>query len=217
VDTNQANKFKLLFLLTVVIVPITLATWYYGKAVQGGVVSTTNKGQLVIPVVDLTTLQLVNAAGKPAYQSFEELTTGVSTDDYKPRPWQLLYLGGSECDAACVERLYFLRQIHARLGADGGRVQGVYVQAKAGAHELESELAALMAEEQAGMTVVFADPAALRKALAPSARQGEDPLVQHYIYLADPVGNVMLYFTPKNTPEEILSDLNKLLKQSSLG
>jgi hypothetical protein len=33
----------------------------------------------------------------------------------------------------------------------------------------------------------------------------------------DPLGNVMLYFTPGNTPEEILSDLDTLLDSSSLG
>jgi cytochrome oxidase Cu insertion factor (SCO1/SenC/PrrC family) len=217
VDTNRANKLKLFFLLTAVIVPVTLATWYYGAAVKSGVTSTTNKGELVIPVVDLTALTLVDAAGAPAYQSFDELTAGVSPDDYEPRPWQLLYVSGADCDAACQERLYFLRQIHTRLGAEAGRVQGVYVQAATGAHELNSEFAALMTQEHPGMRILFADPAALRTVLAPSAREGEDPLVRHYIYLADPVGNVMLYFRPENTPEEILSDLNKLLKQSSLG
>jgi cytochrome oxidase Cu insertion factor (SCO1/SenC/PrrC family) len=217
VNTNQVNKLKLFFLLSGVIVPITLATWYFGEAMKSGIVATTNKGDLVIPVVDLTALRLVDASGKPAYQSFEELTAGVSPDDYDPRPWQLLYIGGSECDAACAERLYFLRQIHTRLGADSGRVQGVYVQAAAGSPQLQPALAALLSGEHTGMNTVFADPATLRAALAPSARAGEDPLTQHYIYLADPVGNVMLYFTPQNTPEEILSDLTKLLKQSGLG
>jgi cytochrome oxidase Cu insertion factor (SCO1/SenC/PrrC family) len=217
VDTNRANKLKLLVLLTMVIVPITLATWYFGKALEGGIASTTNKGELVIPVVDLTSLPLVDAEGAAAYQSFDELTAGVSPDDYEPRPWQLLYVTGDACDAACQERLYFLRQIHTRLGAEAGRVQGVYVQATAGARALDDEFAALMTKEHPGMRILFADPAALRAVLAPSAREGEDPLARHYIYLADPVGNVMLYFTPENTPEEILSDLNKLLKQSSLG
>jgi cytochrome oxidase Cu insertion factor (SCO1/SenC/PrrC family) len=217
VDTNKVNKLKLFLLLTMVIVPITLATWYFGEAMQGGIASTTNKGELVIPVVDLTALQLVDADDAPAYQSFDDLTAGVNPDDYEPRPWQLLYVSGSECDAACEERLYFLRQIHTRLGAEAGRVQGVYVQADAGTRELKGEFATLMAKEHPGMRILFADPPALRAVLAPSARQGEDPLAQHYIYVADPVGNVMLYFTPENTPEEILSDLNKLLKQSSLG
>jgi Uncharacterized protein SCO1/SenC/PrrC, involved in biogenesis of respiratory and photosynthetic systems len=220
VNPNQANKLKLFFLLTAVIVPITLATWYYGKAIEEGVVATSNKGVLISPVLDLTDLQLVDEAGERAYLSFEEMTEGVDPDDYTPRPWQLIFIGGSNCDDACRERLYFLRQIHTRLGAEARRVQGVYVHADAGSaqtRQLPEDLAKHLAEEHPGLRQLFADPAALRGVLAPTARAGEDPLTNHYIYVADPVGNVMLFFSPDNTPEEILSDLNKLLKLSSLG
>ena len=216
-NPDRANRIKLFCILTAVIVPITLSTWYFGEAVQNGVTATSNKGELVIPVLDLAELPLVDADNAPAYQSFEEMTNGVNPDDYVPRPWQLIYIGGATCDAVCEERLYFLRQLHTRLGAEARRIQGVYVQADAGARELTGALAELMEREQSGMRVLYADPTALRSALARTNREGEDALDEHYVYVADPVGNIMLFFAPENTPEEILSDLKKLLDQSSLG
>jgi hypothetical protein len=211
------NKLKLTFLLLIAVVPISLATWYFNTREYQGSVATGNKGVLVIPVLDVTTLDLRNGLGEPAYLSFEELTAGVSPEDYKPRPWQLLYLGAPECDDSCVERLYFLRQLHVRLSREFDRVQRVYVQASDASGPLPDATATLMAEQQPDMKVVYAGASALRTRLQATVPANADPVTEHYIYVVDPVGNVMLYFTPENTPEDILSDLDTLLDNSSLG
>jgi hypothetical protein len=211
------NKLKLTFLLLIVTLPISLATWTFATREYRGVTATTNKGVLVVPVLDITTLNLRNGAGEPAYLPFDELVEGVSTEDYEPRPWQLLYLGAPECDDSCVERLYFLRQLHVRLGREFERVERVYVQVSDAPGVLPPATAAFIAEQQPDMKVAYASEAALEDALRATLPTGADPVSQHYIYVADPVGNVMLYFTPENTPEEILSDLDTLLDNSSLG
>jgi hypothetical protein len=211
------NKAKLTFLLLIAALPIGSATWYFGTQEYKGLMSTKNKGELVIPVVDVTTLDLRNGAGEPAYLPFEELVADITPEDYKPRPWQLLYIGEPVCDDTCVERLYFLRQLHVRLGREFDRVQRVYVQASDTPGPLPAATAAFIAEQQPDMRVVYANASALRESLAPTVQSGADPLALHYIYVVDPVGNVMLYFTPENTPDEILSDLDTLLDNSSLG
>src|SRR5215207_7348840 len=114
----DTNKLKLTFLLLVAAVPIGLATWVYGVRELQGANSTTNKGELVIPVIDITRLDLRDEQGQPAYVAFEEHVSNVDPKDYDPRPWQLLYLGTAECEAQCEERLYFLRQMHKRLNAE---------------------------------------------------------------------------------------------------
>lgn len=211
------NKAKLTFLLLAAALPISSASWYFSKHEYKGLMATKNKGELVIPVVDVTTLDLRNGAGGPAYVPFDELVDGIDPEDYKPRPWQLLYLGAPECDDTCVDRLYFLRQLHVRLGREFDRVQRVYVQASDAEGPLPAATATFMAEQQPDMRVVYANAAELRERLRATVVSGDDPLAQHYIYVVDPVGNVMLYFTPENTPEEILSDLDTLLDNSSLG
>lgn len=211
------NKVKLTFLLLMAALPIGSATWYFKTHEYKGFIATKNKGELVIPVIDVTTLDLRNGAGEPAYLSFEELVADVAPEDYKPRPWQLLYLGAPECDDTCVDRLYFLRQLHVRLGREFNRVQRVYVQASDVPGPLPDHTAAYIAAEQPDMRVVYANASELRERLRATVPEGVDPLEQHYIYVVDPVGNVMMYFTPDNTPDEILSDLDTLLDNSSLG
>lgn len=211
------NKAKLTFLLLIAILPIGSATWYFSTHEYKGLLPTTNKGELVIPVLDITALDLRNGAGDAAYLPFEELVAGVDPEDYEPRPWQLLYLGAPECDDSCVERLYFLRQLHIRLGKEFGRVQRVYVQVSDQSGTLPPATAAFIAEQQADMRVVYATARHLRGILGATVPAGVDPVSSHYIYVVDPLGNVMMYFRPDNSPEDILSDLDRLLDNSSAG
>lgn len=210
------NKLKLLLLLSGFLVPVVSATWYFRTITDGSMVSTTNRGTLIQPVLDLPALQLTDDNGAPAYQTFEQMTAGVDPDAYKPRPWQLLFLSTADCDEACVERLYFLRQMHIRLNRESERVQRVFVLVDSADAQLAPALLETFAAQQPDMRIVRANPAELQPQLAPTT-QGRDPVAEHFIYVADPVGNVMLYFTPENTLDEILKDIDKLLDQSSLG
>lgn len=212
----MSSKLKLTLLLSGFIVPLVLATWYFRITSTSSVSATSNKGVLISPLLDLPTLTLVDENGAPAYQTFDELTAGVDPDDYDPRPWQLLFLSTADCDAACVERLYFLRQMHIRLNRESDRVQRVFVLVDGADAALSQELLDTFAAQQPDMRIVRGNPDSLRRQLAPSTA-GRDPVAEHFIFVADPVGNIMLYFTPENTLEEILDDIDKLLDQSSLG
>lgn len=211
------NKLKLTFLLLVAAVPISLATWVYGIRELEGVSSTTNNGELVVPVIDITRLDLRDDHGQPAYVAFEEHVSNIEPGDYEPRAWQLLYLGTGECETQCEERLYFLRQMHKRLNAEAGRVERVYVHVADALTPLPELTHTLLREQQADMKIMHATSAALQEALDASVPADIDPVGLHYIYVVDPLGNVMMYFTPQNTPEEMLDDLDNLLDRSSIG
>jgi len=211
-----SSKLKLTLLLSGFLVPLVLATWYFSVVSSESVSATSNKGVLISPLLDLPSLGLVDDSGAPAYQTFEELTAGVDPDEYDPRPWQLLFLSTAHCDEACIERLYFLRQMHIRLNRESERVQRVYVQVDAADAQLPPDVLNIFAEQQPDMRIVRGNRDTLRGLLAPSAAS-RDPVAEHFIYVADPVGNIMLYFTPENTLEQILKDIDKLLDQSSLG
>lgn len=211
----NSNKLKLSLILLMITVPISLATLVHHFSVGSTDLGTTSRGKLIIPVIDVTELHLLDADNKPAYLSFEEMTANVKPDDYDPRPWQLLYLGDVNCDAVCQERLYFLRQLHIRLSGEASRVQRAYI--VTGADDVDAATHQYLQQEQGDMRVLHVDKAALAAALQRSVDAGADPIAGHYIYVMDPVGNIMLYFTPDNDAEEILKDIDKLLDQSSLG
>ncbi len=182
----DTTKLKLTFLLLAAALPISLATWVFGVREQQGVSSTTNKGELVIPIIDITRLDLRDEQGQPAYVAFEEFVSNVDPKDYQPRPWQLLYLGAAECEAQCAERLYFLRQMHVRLNAEAKRVERVYVQVEDSLTPLLQTTRTLLAEQQNDMKVAYATAAGLQEVLAASVPQNIAPANLHYIYVVDP-------------------------------
>ncbi|MDT8398378.1 MAG: hypothetical protein RQ899_07165 [Pseudomonadales bacterium] len=213
----DSSKIKLTFLLLIAALPITLATWFYGLREMQGISVTSNKGVLIVPVLDITALAMHDDAGEPIFQTFEDAVAGVSAKEYQPRPWLLVYLGGPDCDSACAQRLYFLRQLHRRLGREVDRVARYHVNVTQDRRSLTEATRTLFAEQFPELGQASADRDTLLKNLAGSLPADVDPVTEHYIYVVDPVGNVMLYFTPENTPEDILRDLDRLLDQSSLG
>jgi cytochrome oxidase Cu insertion factor (SCO1/SenC/PrrC family) len=213
-DKNKLKLGVILVTIPFVIILSYLAFQFFSSSRGLG---TTSKGQLILPVLDVSQLQLLDDSAQPAYQTFDELTANVSPEDYEPRPWQLLYVGGPTCDTTCQERLYFLRQLHIRLGSEAARVQRVYVLPGSPTATVDAATQQYLAQEQQDMRIIHSDPAVLRQVLSERAQPGQDPLSGHYIYVMDPVGNIMLYFTPENDAEEILDDLDQLLDHSSLG
>lgn len=211
------NRIKLIALMTIIFIPIASATWMFLRTEGMEISDTTNNGELISPVLDITELGLVDNDGEQLFQSFEDSVAGIDPGDYDPRPWMLVYLGGEVCAEACHERLYFLRQLHRRLGADSRRVERWYVAVGDGRFRVSEETASHFVEVLPEMKLAASEEEALRENLARTHAAGEDPISEHYIYVVDPVGNVMLYFTPEQTPEDILADLEKLLDQSSLG
>ena len=212
------NRIKLIALMTIIFVPISSATWLFvrseGMEFSG---NTTNRGTLITPVLDITELGLMDSDGSALFQRFEDSVANIDPANYDPRPWMLVYLGSESCDEVCIERLYFLRQLHRRLGSDERRVERWY--AVVGDSGLRIDQASVEHFETVlpRMKLAASEEGRLRETLSATHAGDADPIAEHYIYLVDPVGNVMLYFTPEQGPEDILTDLNKLLDQSSLG
>ncbi|MDC0598887.1 hypothetical protein OAP18_03520 [Gammaproteobacteria bacterium] len=213
----DSNKFKLSFLLLAAALPISLATWVFNAREIDGIRSTTNNGILITPVMDITEFDLRDTNGAEIFQRFEDMVAGIEIDDYEPRPWLLIYLGTKNCDNNCQERLHFLRQLHIRLSGESDRVERYYVNAGQNRESIDVSTQTLFANEFPDLKLAYSDASALLIKLARTTADGIDPIALHYIYVVDPIGNVMLYFTPENTTEEIFKDLDKLLDQSSLG
>ncbi|HET9822117.1 MAG TPA: hypothetical protein VFQ16_09865 [Burkholderiaceae bacterium] len=122
--------------------------------------------------------------------------------------WLLVSVGGGQCDAACEQRLYAQRQLHAMLGRERDRIDKVWfvVDDAPLRPALREALSAAPATQ-----VLRVPPTALTAWLQPAA--GE-PLEAH-LYLVDPRGQWMMRAPSRLEPSRFKRDLERLLRASS--
>lgn len=122
--------------------------------------------------------------------------------------WSLLYVHQGDCGPACAESLYRTRQVRRALGKDDVRVQRFMV-AAAGAAGPD---AAVLDNEHPDL-VVIGEGSPVRDAVL--AVFG--PFQEGDVFLADPLGNVMMRFPPGTSMKDMHKDLSLLLKASQIG
>lgn len=122
--------------------------------------------------------------------------------------WLLVSVGSGNCTEACVQQLYFQRQLRESLGKEKDRLDRVW---------LVSDLHPISAELQPGLrdaTVLRVPDAELARWLAPAS--GHD--IGEHLYLVDPLGNWMLRFPARLDIEgaaKAKRDLERLMRASS--
>lgn len=158
-------------LLTPLLVILSSTLLYFSGWVQPN--NTVNQGQLIYPPLDIATTQL-------------------NKDD---RYWWLVTSSVDGCDAVCEEQLFWVQQVHIRLGKESPRVRR---------HLLTSEPVTLQ-QEYPGLITNTGDLTALP----------QDEPVQ--LFVVDPIGNVMMKFDRDHGYDQVLKDLITLLKRSSIG
>ena len=167
-----------------------------------------NKGQLLIPHIDMATLNARDEAGEP--YSGEDMA-GL---------WTILYIAGSDCDTRCKNGLYYqVRQVRLTLGEDIERVRRVILHTA----PADDSLTAFLNDNVAGMVSVHADPQAVSEALAP-VYDPEPSQPVGDIFLVSPDGQIfMRYPTHEDMDatleeaENIRVDLKRTLKGSLIG
>lgn len=194
---RRRSRLGLIGLAALFFVPLALSFYlYYGTSWRpaGGA----QHGELIDPARPLPAASLQTADG---------MTTG---EDFLRGEWHIVYVGKGDCDATCREALVRSRQVRLALDKDIARVGRVFLyEGPAPAPELLSaEHPDLIAASLAG------EPgAALRAVFTPSP----GPAATDYLYIVDPLGNLMMRYPPEATPRAILTDLERLLRLSHIG
>tara|TARA_R100001377_G_scaffold56151_2_gene33391 strand:- start:2414 stop:3064 length:651 start_codon:yes stop_codon:yes gene_type:complete len=210
------NKLKLSFLLLITALPVSLATMSFKSAIENGdIAATSNKGHLINPPADISALDMRDSEGSPAFRTFEEeLATLDDTEEYEIKPWLLVFVTAQDCAASCMERIHYLQQLHIALGKNIKRVRRYYVNASG--VPFDTQTASTLREEYPSMGITYSDAAILEGNMLKAGAQ-LSLADQDYVILIDPVGNVMMYYTDEHSAEDIMTDLETLLKYSSLG
>ena len=162
---------------------------------------TTNRGILVHPARPLTL---------PADMEMAD----VSVNDYLRGKWTLLYIGDADCDAVCNENLYKMRQVNIAQNENMKRVQRLYLVEGA---ELPGTLDELLEKEYPKMDVGLLSPVQAEQIAQDFLVDGVRMQGAERIYIVDPLGNLMMYYSADANPSGMLKDLKKLLKYSKIG
>lgn len=184
--TNRST-WTLWLILGICVLPIVASTALFFFWTPTSFV---NHGELIEPV-PLAGVSLPRSSGDGfAFSELNGRWTFVSIDD-------------AACDDYCLRKLYLMRQIRLTQGKDAARIERLWL-VRDGNRPAQQTLA-----EYDGMRAIVLSESQLMH-LFPSADSRQD-----YIYLIDPIGNLMMRFPHDVDPSAMKKDIAKLLRVSS--
>ena len=189
-ETNP-HKLKMLLVMAVFALPVVASYLvYFVFPPEGG---KRNYGELIKIVTLPETLRLATPQGE---------TVSLKTLRGK---WLLLQVDRADCDSQCQKKLYAMRQVRLMQGKDQDRVLRLWVLEDG---HLPSEK---LQKEYAG-TQWLTD--AQREVVGKLAAERD---VKDYIYMIDPLGNVMMRWPGDPDLKRMFKDIERLLRASQIG
>lgn len=176
--------------------PLALAIFLFANLELWNPSSTANHGQLMDPVRPLPYLNLQQPSGET-----------LTLEAIKGR-WTLVLVADGDCDLLCQTDLFKMRQARAALGRDLVRVQYLYLalddRSRSAGEKMQSEhpkmlLGSVHAQDKNQQILAF------------------EQQPQGFVYLLDPLGNLVLRYDDESTTKGIIKDLKRLLKVSKIG
>lgn len=168
-QARRKGRWKMIALLLFCALPV-IASYFTYYVIRPD--ARRSYGELIEPQREVPDLPALDAEGRT--RNLRELKG----------QWLLLSVGSGNCDEACVQQLYFQRQLREGLGKDKDRLDRVW---------LVDDTEPIRPELQAGLqgaTVLRVPAAELARWLEPAAghRIGE------HLYVIDPLGHWMMRF-----------------------
>lgn len=157
---------------------------------------TSNRGILLQPTVPMTTL-VAKYQGEPWLWS-----------ELKPK-WRLVLPIVNGCDSACMDMLYLSRQVHVRLDKQAHRLQRILLNLGA---PLDEQTLELLGREHVYLKVISADANAFAALLTGTNAGWQSDSAM--LFVVDQRSELMMWYTPQHSGEDLLADLKHLLKYS---
>ncbi len=198
INTQQRKpRLVIIALALLFITPLLIAVIMLAMPDMRGLTGTTNYGELIEPPRPLTGLSLLDETGSDI---------GIRALEGR---WTYLMFIKSVCNNQCADNLIKTRQIWLALGKDANRAQRWLVYNKPASFDAGQSLKT----EYPNLYVVYADNVQqLRKLFIQSGENAE--ALYAYMYLIDPIGNLMMRYTNDADASKMLKDMKRLLKVS---
>jgi cytochrome oxidase Cu insertion factor (SCO1/SenC/PrrC family) len=163
---------------------------------------TINHGQLIDPPLEITQLSLINHDGQ-----------AVTNQHFRGK-WWLIYLHQqASCNLVCKKTLYDMRQIRQATGKDRERIARAVITFQ---DSPDPDLQNLL-EHDYPNTQHFMTRRSRYLQLLQKQSLKKLAITQGSLYLVDPLGNVMMFYTSDAPPKGVLKDLQRVLKVSQIG
>lgn len=198
--SRKAVMWTLTILVLIFVGPMIAAWSLYDS--KEDVLKTVNYGTLITPPLQL--------------QSFPLLDTDQQNFPVKvlAHHWVLLYVSATPCDKLCELNLYKMRQVRTALGKNRERVVRMLVTYPTS--KADPALDKLIETQYLGTFHATVAPDALQDFLGGTLFANVSKQ-QGVLLVVDPLGNVMMRYSPNANAEYLLKDLTRLLGVSQIG
>lgn len=196
--TVRNNRIKLLLVVALFVAPVAVAMYMYYSGWRPS--ATMNHGTLVQP-----------ARPAPNVSFSDNKNTSYDQHVFEQR-WNLVVAVNGTCNESCKKNLYAIRQIQIAQGKNQHRIRRILIHT--GVDTGIAEIAASYPE----LVILQTDAgtlAPLRTWLETGAPKHD--LQGAYVYMIDPLGNYMMYYSPGYDPTGLRKDLVRLLRVSHIG
>jgi len=190
---NSVNPHRAKLILVMGIFALPVLASYLAYFVWQPQSAARNYGTLIPPVTLAESVTLVSPEG-----------ASVPLKSLRGK-WLLLHVDNAACAQACEQKMHVMRQVRLMQGREQERVQRLWLIADG-----QAPRAALQKEYEG--TQWLTDPQ--RAVIGKLAAEGD---VKQYIYMIDPLGNVMMRWPENPDMKRMFKDIERLLKASQIG
>jgi hypothetical protein len=193
----NSPRVALVVISSVFILPLVLAWLMFSGVIDYRPQSTRNRGSLVLPPVAVS--------WDGVYEAGAANDPGHVFDEH----WLVLHAVPEPCDPACLEAIAGLRQVHLAAGRNRHRIRLALLHSGEDPVSLQQIYASFhLLEDPAGGLRRTLESVGSRFRPAKAARGAT--------YLIDPHGNVMMFYAAGFDPNDLKTDLQRLLTWSKL-
>jgi cytochrome oxidase Cu insertion factor (SCO1/SenC/PrrC family) len=193
ISSKKKNPYTPWFVVIAFLAPVVAAYSFYFFGIKPP--SYNNMGELISPIVDIESLALTN--------DNDEI---IARDDITQRKWNMMVFAGANCDDVCSKVLHKIRQVNSAAAKNSYRLRRLIVHLD----QVSPEFQALLDKKHPKARHAYGVRATIQSELKLNFEANN-------IYLIDPIGNIMMWFSADLPPKDILHDLEKLFKVSQIG
>jgi cytochrome oxidase Cu insertion factor (SCO1/SenC/PrrC family) len=185
---KKAHKRKLMAMIALLLTPIVISYALHYSDYRPG---TINYGELI---------DMVDFEGSAVNQADNTIFRARDLHG----KWTMITVDSGDCNEYCDEKLYKMRQVRTVQNKEMHRVERLWL------IDDDVIIDSRLLEMYKGTIFVDAKDSELLESLKPIDSQ------RLYMYLVDPIGNVMMRFPEDADPSEMVEDLKRLLHVSQL-